>query len=269
MDPNDSFLSRKHIIEGLRNSLKRLQLDYVDVIYCHRYDRYTPLEETCRAMNWVIDQGLAHYWGTSQWSASQIMEAYKICDKLNLIPPIVEQTHYNLMTRDWVEREYRDLFQRYKMGTTIWSPLESGILAGRYLNGIPEDSRYNIKHDGSSTDIKPYLDHKKEWDDKLIKLKEIAEKKLNCTLAQLALAWILVNPDVTSVILGASRVSQLEENYKALEIYKKLDKDILLEIEKILDNVPKGEIDYRDWKELPTRRNMNLGIDYIKGGPFN
>ena len=121
----------------------------------------------------------------------------------------------------------------------------------------------------SITDIKPYLDHKKEWDDKLIKLKEIAEKKLNCTLAQLALAWILVNPDVTSVILGASRVSQLEENYKALEIYKKLDKDILLEIEKILDNVPKGEIDYRDWKELPTRRNMNLGIDYIKGGPFN
>ena len=114
-----------------------------------------------------------------------------------------------------------------------------------------------------------YLDHKKEWDDKLLKLKDIAEKKLNCSLAQLALAWILVNPDVTSVILGASRVSQLEENYKALEVSKKLNKEILLEIEKILDNVPKGEIDYRDWKELPTRRNQNLGIDYIKGGPFN
>ena len=246
-----------------------MQLDYVDVIFCHRYDRYTPLEETCRAMNWVIDNGLAHYWGTSQWSASQIMEAYKICDKLNLIPPIVEQTHYNLMTRDWVEKEYRDLFLRYKMGTTVWSPLESGILTGKYLNGIPEDSRVNIKHDGASTDIKPYLDHKKEWDEKLLKLKDIAEKKLNCSLAQLALAWIIVNPDVSTVILGASRVSQLEENYKALEISKKLTKEILLEIENIMQNAPKGEIDYRDWKELPTRRNMNLGIDYIKGGPFN
>ena len=269
LDPNDSFLSRKHIIEGVRNSLKRMQLDYVDVIFCHRYDRYTPLEETCRAMNWVINQGLAHYWGTSQWSASQIMEAYKICDKLNLIPPIVEQTHYNLMTRDWVEKEYRDLFLRYKMGTTVWSPLESGILTGKYLNGIPKDSRVNIKHDGASTDIKPYLDHKKEWDEKLLKLKDIAEKKLNCSLAQLALAWIIVNPDVSTVILGASRVSQLEENYKALEISKKLTKEILLEIENIMQNAPKGEIDYRDWKELPTRRNQNLGIDYIKGGPFN
>ena len=269
MDPNDSFLSRKHIIEGIRNSLKRLQLDYVDVVFCHRYDRYTPLEETCRAMNWVIDNGLAHYWGTSQWSASQIMEAYKICDKLNLMPPVVEQAHYNMMTRDRIEGEYRDLFKRYRMGTTIWSPLESGILAGRYLNGIPEDSRFNIKHDGAQTDIKPYLDHKKEWDDKLLKLKEIAEKKLNCSLAQLALAWIIANPDCSTTILGASRVSQLEENVKAVEIYKKLDKDLLLEIEKILDNVPKGEIDYRDWKELPSRRNLNLDIDHIKGGPFN
>jgi aryl-alcohol dehydrogenase-like predicted oxidoreductase len=220
-------------------------------------------------MNWVINQGLAFYWGTSQWSASQIMEAYKICDKLNLMPPVVEQAHYNMMTRDRIESEYRDLFKRYKMGTTIWSPLESGILAGRYLNGIPEDSRFNIKHDGASIDIKPYMDHKKEWDEKLLKLKEIAEKKLNCSLAQLALAWIIANPDCSTTILGASRVSQLEENVKAVEIYKKLDKDILLEIEKILDNVPKGEIDYRDWKELPSRRNLNLGIDHIKGGPFN
>ena len=113
------------------------------------------------------------------------------------------------------------------------------------------------------------MDHKKEWDEKLLKLKEIAEKKLNCSLAQLALAWILANPDCSTTILGASRVSQLEENVKAVEIYKKLDKDLLLEIEKILDNVPKGEIDYRDWKELPSRRNLNLDIEYIKGGPFN
>ena len=269
MDPNDSFLSRKHIIEGVKNSLKRLQLDYVDVVFCHRYDRYTPLEETCRAMDWVVNQGLAHYWGTSQWSASQIMEAYKICDKLNLIAPVVEQCHYNMMTRDRVESEYRDLFKRYRMGTTIWSPLESGVLAGKYINGIPKDSRYNLKNDGAPNDIQAYLDNKKKWDEKLLKLKDIAEKKLNCSLAQLALAWIIANPDCSTTILGASRVSQLEENVKAVEISKKLTKELLLEIEKILDNVPKGEIDYRDWKELPSRRNVNLDIDYIKGGPFN
>ena len=268
-DPNDSFLSRKHIIEGLRNSLKRLQLDYVDIVFCHRYDRYTPLEETCRAMDWVINQGLAHYWGTSQWTASQIMEAYKICDKLNLIPPVVEQCHYNMMKRDIVESEYRDLFKRYKMGSTIWSPLESGILAGRYLNEIPQDSRYNLKNDSAPVNIQPYLDNKKEWDEKLLKLKDIAEKKLNCSLAQLAIAWILANPDCSSIILGSSKVSQLEENIKAVEVYKKLTKELFLEIEKILDNAPKGEIDYRDWKELPSRRNINLGIDFIKGGPFN
>ena len=252
MDPNDSFLSRKHIIEGIRNSLKRLQLDYVDVIFCHRYDRYTPLEETCRAMDWVINQGLAHYWGTSQWTASQIMEAYKICDKLNLIAPVVEQCNYNMMVRDRVESEYRDLFKRYRMGTTIWSPLESGILAGRYLNGIPDDSRYKLKHDNAPVDIQPYLDNKKEWDDKLLKLKDIAEKKLGCNLAQLAIAWVIANPDCSTTIL-----------------YKKLDKDILKEIEEILGNVPKGEIDYRDWQELPSRRNINLNVDYKKGGPFN
>jgi len=215
-DPNDSFLSRKHIIEGLRNSLKRLQLDYVDVVYCHRYDRYTPLEETCRAMDWVINQGLAHYWGTSQWSASQIMEAYKICDKLNLIPPVVEQSNYNMMVRDRIESEYRDLYKRYRMGTTIWSPLESGILAGRYLNGIPEDSRLKLNGAIAGNDMKQYIDNKKEWDEKLLKLKDIAEKKLNCSLAQLAIAWVIANPDCSSTILGASRISQLEENIKAV-----------------------------------------------------
>ena len=200
-DPNDSFLSRKHIIEGLRNSLKRLQLDYVDVVYCHRCDRYAPLEETCRAMDWVINQGLAHYWGTSQWSASQIMEAYKICDKLNLIPPVVEQSNYNMMIRDRIESEYRDLYKRYRMGTTIWSPLESGILAGRYLNGIPEDSRLKLNGAIAGNDMKQYIDNKKEWDEKLLKLKDIAEKKLNCSLAQLAIAWVIANPGCSIVFI--------------------------------------------------------------------
>jgi len=268
-DPNDGFLSRKHIIEGIRNSLKRLELDYVDVVFCHRPDMYTPLEETCRAMNWVIDQGYAFYWGTSQWTASCIMEAYKICDKLNLIPPIVEQCHYNMMFRDRIENEYRDLFKKYGMGTTIWSPLESGVLTGKYINGIPDDSRYKKTNDGAQTDIQAYLDNKKVWDEKLLKLKEIAEKKLNCSLAQLALAWIIANPDCSTTILGSSKTSQIEENIKAVEISKKLDKNLLIEIEKILDNAPRGEIDYRDWKELPSRRNINLGIDYVKGGAFN
>ena len=268
-DPNDGFLSRKHIIEGIRNSLKRLELDYVDVVFCHRPDMYTPLEETCRAMNWVIDQGYAFYWGTSQWTASSIMEAYKICDKLNLIPPIVEQCHYNMMFRDRIENEYRDLFKKYGMGTTIWSPLESGVLTGKYINGIPDDSRYKKTNDGAQTDIQAYLDNKKVWDEKLLKLKEIAEKKLNCSLAQLALAWIIANPDCSTTILGSSKTSQIEENIKAVEISKKLDKNLLIEIEKILDNAPRGEIDYRDWKELPSRRNINLGIDYVKGGAFN
>jgi voltage-dependent potassium channel beta subunit len=220
MDPNDTFLSRKHIIEGIRNSLKRLQLDYVDIVFCHRFDRYTPLEETCRAMDWVINQGLAHYWGTSQWSASQIIEAYKICEKLNLIAPVVEQSNYNMMVRDRIESEYRDLFKRYRMGTTIWSPLESGILAGRYLNGIPDDSRYKLKREIAGNDMQQYIDSKKEWDEKLLKLKDIAEKKLNCSLAQLTIAWIIANPDCTSTILGASRVSQLEEILKQLKFIK-------------------------------------------------
>jgi aryl-alcohol dehydrogenase-like predicted oxidoreductase len=155
------------------------------------------------------------------------------------------------------------------MGTTIWSPLESGILAGRYLNGIPDDSRYKLKREIAGNDMQQYIDSKKEWDEKLLKLKDIAKKKLNCSLAQLAIAWIIANPDCTRTILGSSRVSQLEENIKAVEIYKKLTKEILLEIEQILENAPKGEIDYRDWAELPSRRNINLGVDYKKGGPFN
>ena len=143
-----------------------------------------------------------------------------------------------------------------KRGTTsIWFPLESGILAGRYLNGIPEDSRYHLKHDNAKCDIQPYLDNKKEWDEKLLKLKDIAEKKLNCTLAQLAIAWVIANHNCSTTILGASKVSQLEETIKAVEIYKK--------------NTPKGEIYYRDWQELLSRRNINLNVDYKKGGPFN
>ena len=263
-DPNDSFQSRKHIIEGIKNSLKRLQLDYVDVIFSHRYDMTTPIEETCRAMNYVIDKGMAFYWGTSEWTASQIMEAYKICETLNLIPPIVEQVQYNMMIRDKMENEYKDLFKRYHMGTTIWGPLYAGVLTGKYINEVPKDSRFETHKEESSYIRSLYDKNKKEWDGKMLKLKEIAEKKLNCTLTQLAISWVIRNPDVSTCLLGASKPQQLEETIKAVEIYKKMDKNIDLEIEKILSNAPEGEIDFRNWNQLPSRRNIQLDIDYLK-----
>ncbi len=268
-DPNDTFLSRKHIIEGVRNSLKKLNLDYIDIVYCHRYDMRTPLEETCRTMNTLIKKGKCFYWGTSNWSASQIMEAYKICDKYNLEKPISEQVQYSMIKRRKIENEYRDLFLKYKMGSTTFSPLYSGVLSGKYLKEIPRDSRYLTNREATPV-LKVYFDNKHAWDIKINKIIELTtKKKLDCSLAQLAIAWVICNPDVSTCILGATKVSQLEENLKALEVYKKLDKETLLEIEKILDNTPRGEIDYRDWKELPSRRNINLGVDYVKALPFN
>ena len=265
-DPNDGFLSRKHIIEGLKNSLKRLQLDYVDIVYCHRYDMHTPMKEVCKAMDWCINKGLALYWGTSEWTACQIIEAYDVCEELGLIKPVVEQCEYSMLERNKMENEYRDLFKRYKMGTSIFSPLRYGILTGKYINEIPDDSRANSKDVQTKNYMIncDYFKNKKEIDSKLLKLKEIAENKLSCSLAQLALAWIIANPDVSTCILGASKGSQIEENVKALEVVKKIDKDLWIEIEEILDNVPKGEIDYRDWKELPSRRNVAMNLDYIK-----
>ena len=225
-DPNDSFLSRKHIVEGLNNSLKRLQLDYVDIVYCHRYDMKTPMLEVCTSMNWVINKGLALYWGTSEWTACQIMEAYDICEKLGLIKPVVEQCEYNMFRREKMEKEYRDLFKRYKMGTSIFSPLKCGILTGKYMNEIPEDSRANSKNERTKSMMErnDYFKNKKEIDNKLTQLKAIAENKLNCSLAQLAIAWVIGNPDVSTCILGASKGSQIEENVKAIEVLKKIDK---------------------------------------------
>ena len=220
----------------------------------------TPLEETCRAMNYVINKGWAFYWGTSEWKADQIERAIKICDKLNLIPPIVEQCEYSMLVRDKVDSEYSDLFKLHGLGTTIFSPLKGGILTGKYLNEIPEGTRVT-KLDFMK---KYYEEQKDDMNPKLLKLKEIAEKKLNCSLAQLAVAWVIANKDVSTCILGASKVSQLNENFKALELYKKLTPEILLEIETILNNCPKGEMDYRDRKQLNIRRNIDLGVDFTK-----
>ncbi len=263
-DPNDMLCSRKHIIEGLRNSLKRLQMNYVDIVFSHKYDMNTPMEEVCRAMNFCIKNGMAFYWGTSDWTACQIEKAYKICEKLHLIPPIVEQVEYNMLEREKVDSEYRDLFKDHHYGIMAYSPLKKGILAGAYLNGISPNSGLAKLKEIWPDFYYGYKKNEKEWCEKIRKLKEIAEKKLNCSMAQLAIAWIIKNPDVTTCLLGCSSVDELEDNIKGYEVCKKLNNEILLEIEKILENSPKGECDYyRYFKEMPIRRNQLLGIDFV------
>lgn len=246
-DPNDSFLSRKHIVEGLRNSLKRLQLDYVDVVFCHRPDTATPIEETCRAMDFVINQGHAFYWGTSEWSAAQIMEAYMTCEKYNLIKPICEQPQYNLFSREKMENEFAILFQKYKMGTTIWSPLFSGILTGKYMDKIPEGSRGDLFGESSASGhFNEYKKNKENWDGKLKKLQAIAER-LGFSLTNLAIAWCVKYPNTSTCILGASKLSQMEENLKAMDLLPLLTPEIEKEIDEIMGNVPLAEMNYMNF----------------------
>jgi len=255
---NNLLLSRKHIIEGVNNSLKRLQMDYVDILFCHRPDLITPIEETCRAMNWVIEQGKAFYWGTSEWTVFQIMEANLVCEKLGLIKPVVEQAQYSMLHRDKFEKQFEPLFQKYKMGTTIWSPLASGILSGKYNSGeIPEDSRFKTHDLKSIWDRYLGGDKLEKTQKKLIQLEELA-KELGCSQAQLALAWTIMNTDVSTAIMGASRVSQLEDNLGSLEVCKKWTKDIEDRIDKILGNRPETELDWRTWTQEPARRQAVL-----------
>ena len=260
MDPNDGGEGRKHIIEGTKKSLQNLQLDYADIVFAHRYDKNTPIEETCRAMNYLIDKGLTFYWATSEWSPVQIEMAFNICKERNLIPPICDQAHYNIVYREIVDNKYRDLFRFRKYGITSWSPLEGGILTGKYFsNNVPENSRMTGKFSFMS---KTWEDNKADWEPKLLKLQTLAKEKLNCSLAQLCIAWIIKNKDISTTILGAMKPEQLNENIKALDVYKKLDKDILIEIETIMKNAPKGEVDFFDnFKPMPIRRNIQEGID--------
>lgn len=241
--PNDSGLSRKHVIEGTEASLARLQLDYVDLIFCHRPDLYTPVEETVRAMTYLIDQGKAFYWGTSEWSATQIMEAYSIARREHLIPPLMEQPQYHMFDRERVEVEYSRLYREIGLGTTIWSPLASGMLTGKYNDGIPEGTRVTLK--GYEWLRKRFESEEAQQDiEKVKRMMPIAEE-LHCSMAQLALAWCLKNPNVSTVITGASKAEQVVENMKALEIVEKLNKDVLARIEQILDNKPEPEPDFR------------------------
>lgn len=249
---NDTLLSRKHIVEGLNNSLKRLQLSYVDIVFCHRFDVDTPLEEVCRAMNYVIEKGQAFYWATSEWKASQIMEAFAICDRLGLIRPIADQCQYNMLTRDKVENEYTHLFDNHSYGTTIWSPLYSGVLTGKYKDKIEEGTRLNDKSE-ASRHKQIYLDNKEKWDEKIDKLALVAAR-LESNVAQLALAWLIKNPNVSTCILGTSKVEQLIENLKALEIVEKIDDKVEAEIDEILANAPPQEIYWRTFELLDKRR---------------
>ncbi len=211
---NNGGLSRKHIIEGLKNCLKRLQLTYVDVVFAHRPDLDTPLEETCRAFSWCIDHGLAFYWGTSEWTASRISEAVELCKKLGLHAPVVEQPQYNMLNRDRFEKEYSPLFERLGYGSTTWSPLAGGLLTGKYNEGtVPVDSRFGSSAFHADNVLPKYFGPtKKEATLKTLNgLAEIA-KELNCTQSALALAWGLANKDVSTQLLGFSRLEQIDEN---------------------------------------------------------
>ena len=225
--PNDTGLSRKHLIEGIKNSLKRLQLDYVDLLFCHRPDPNTPIEETVLAIDYLVRKGLVFYWGTSEWSQRQIEAAYQIATSLNCIQPTMEQPKYNLFFREHLEKDYLPLFKKYSMGTTIWSPLASGVLSGKYNQGIPSDSRLAKEGWLVPDNFMPLIAKCKQL--------ETIAKEINCTLAQLSIAWCLKNPNVSSVITGATKIEQLIENLGAVEIKPKLTAEVMKKIDGILN----------------------------------
>ncbi|MBF2052076.1 MAG: aldo/keto reductase [Candidatus Sericytochromatia bacterium] len=241
--PNDRGLSRKHILEGTDAALERLQLDYVDLIFCHRPDMHTPIEETVRAMHHLIQQGKALYWGTSEWSAVQIQAAYAIARREHLVPPTMEQPEYNLFHRERVEAEYAPLYTEYGLGTTIWSPLASGLLTGKYNQGIPADSRMHLP---GYEWLRKRLESP-EGQMKLEKVRQLAAlaESLNIPTSGLALAWCLKNPHVSTVITGASRVEQVHENMRALDYVPVLTDDVMEQIEAIVDNRPAAPADFR------------------------
>ena len=241
--PNDRGLSRKHVIEGVTASLGRLGLDYVDLVFCHRPHPRTPIDETVRAMNWLIAQGKAFYWGTSEWSADQIMQAVLVARREHLVGPQMEQPEYNMLRRERVEREYARLYREIGLGTTIWSPLASGLLSGKYDDGCPPDTRAS---EAGLEWLRELLvgPAASESREKVRRLRAIADD-VRCTRAQLAVAWCLRNPNVSSVITGASRPEQVEENLAALEVVPRLTGDILGRIETVLGNKPDPAPEFR------------------------
>ena len=223
--PTQRGLSKKHLNDACTAALKRLQVDYLDLFYCHRPDPETPIQETVFAMNDLILQGKIMYWGTSEWSSKEIIAAFKIADKYNLRGPTMEQPQYNILFKERFEIEYKEIFKKYKIGSTIWSPLASGILTGKYQKGIPKKSRFNVKgyewlkEEFEKNDIN-------RQNNILTKLKKLSDK-LNITMAQLSIIWCLKNPNVSSVILGASSIKQLKENLESINHIDLLDENKL------------------------------------------
>ena len=232
--PNQTGCSRKHLMEACNEALQRMQVDYLDMFFCHRPDKNTPVEETVWAMNHLIQQGKVLYWGTSEWSGVEIMEAHKIAQQYHLICPTMEQPQYNLFERNKMENEFLHIFNTVGLGTTIWSPLASGLLSGKYNDGIPEDSRFALEG----------FDWLKDnWmvEDKLKRVKKLGElaKKLEMSTAALSIAWCIKNPNVSTVILGATKKEQLLDNITALAAATKLTPDVMEKIENTMKTKPK------------------------------
>lgn len=240
--PTQRGLSRKHVREACDAALRRMGLDYVDLYFCHRPDTSTPIEETVRAMHELVMQGKVLYWGTSEWTAAQITAAYGLARSLGLTPPTMEQPQYNLFHRQRVEVEYAPCYRDFGLGTTIWSPLASGILTGKYNAGIPKDSRMAVTgYDWLRREIEG-----EAGEAKLAKVAElqVLARELGMSLAQLAVGWCLTNQNVSTVILGASKPEQLSETLKVTQLVDRLDAEVLEKIEKILGNKPEADPEY-------------------------
>jgi len=231
--PNQKGLSRKHVIEACDEALQRLQVDYLDLYFCHRPDKNTPIGETVWAMNILIQQGKIFYWGTSEWSGVEIMEAHRVAQEFKLIGPTMEQPQYNLFERKKVESEYLRIYETVGLGTTIWSPLASGLLTGKYNDGIPEGSRLALEE-------MSWLKDKVMADDKIKKIKQLSalSNELGVTTASLSIAWCIKNPHVTTAILGATKKAQLMDNLKSIEVMEKLTPEVLEKIENIMQTIP-------------------------------
>jgi voltage-dependent potassium channel beta subunit len=230
--PNQYGLSRKHVFEACHAAMRRLRVDYLDLFFCHRPDPETPIEETVRVMSDLIAQGKVLYWGTSEWSAQEIMQAVTIARQYNLVPPTMEQPQYSLLVRERVEKEYARLYTQIGLGTTIWSPLASGLLTGKYNDGIPKETRLGFESNEWLRDVIS--------DEKIAKVKALAAVAADLGISQavLAIAWCLKNPHVSTVILGASKESQLAETLTASEAAEKLAPEVLEKIEQILQSKP-------------------------------
>ena len=238
---NNQGLSRKHLVEGTKASLERLGLEYVDLLYAHRPDRETPMEEVVRGFNFLIDQGKCLYWGTSEWNADEIERAWHIATKLGMVGPLMEQPQYNMLWREKVEKEYSLLYEEYGLGLTPFSPLKAGILTGKYNEGVPKDSRFGagVSDDGFVKMMQARF-QTKEWEEeakKVANLKPIAEK-LGTSQARLAMAWVLKNPNVSSAITGASRPEQVWDSVNCLELLDNLTPQVMGEIDEVLGNKP-------------------------------